>query len=317
MNKKVKQFLSIFVLMIIIALAFYYIYTNYHEFSSLKLENPSFIFFISVLFLVSYVFISIETKYLIKPLKVDLSFIEAYALSIMTGFYNLITPFRGGMAARAIYLKKKHKFSYSDFFASLSASYILMFFVASILGLLSSYLIYQSEGKYNLILIGIFIVVFFGMIFLMVLPDLSSRKFSLSLSNNSIFQKFLKVINGWQVIKHNHFIIIVIIIITLIQILFSSVILYMQFHVFGWEISLSKAILISCIGNLGLLISLTPAGLGINESITIFTALALGISPSQTLPVAILGRLITTVILFILGPISSYYLLKRNSRIDK
>ena len=313
MNKKIKSALSISLLILILGLAIYYIYSNIHEFSSLKLLKPEFIVYIVLLFLISYIFISIETQYLIKPLKVNLSFIETYALSIMTGFYNLITPFRGGMAARAIYLKKKHNFSYSNFFATLSATYIVMFFVASIFGLFASYFIYSQKGSYNIILIGIFTVVFLAMIFLMLLPDFSKTRFASSISKKPFLEKFLRVINGWQIIKHNKKIISLIIIVSAFQLILAAISLIFQFSIFGWEISFYEALLISSIGSIGILISITPAGLGIQESITIFTALALGISPSQSLPVAILGRLITTVILFILGPVSSYWLLRNSN----
>ena len=295
-------------------MAAYYVYSNYHEFSSIKLVNPIFILFIAILFLFAYIFVSLQTIYLLRPLKVNLKFFEAYTLSMMTGFYNLITPFRGGMAARAVYLKKKHNFSYSDFFATLSASYIITFFVAGLIGLIASYLVYAQEGSYNLVLIGIFIVIFLGMIFLMILPDFSKTKYASSISKRPLLQKFLRIINAWHEIKHNKRIISLIFIATTIQLIIATVSLIISFSIFGWQISFADALLISCIGSAGILISITPAGLGIQESITIFTALALGISPSQTIPVSILGRLISTVILFILGPLCSYYLLKRKSK---
>jgi uncharacterized protein (TIRG00374 family) len=89
------------------------------------------------------------------------------------------------------------------------------------------------------------------------------------------------------------------------------IILMLQFKVFGMELSFAKAAYLTAIGGLSLLIQLTPAGLGINEAITVFSASTIGITPAQSLSVAILGRLISVVVLFTLGPLFSYLLMKK------
>ena len=54
--------------------------------------------------------------------------------------------------------------------------------------------------------------------------------------------------------------------------------LYLQFKVFGINIPVISALFITSITSLSILISITPANLGIQELITVFSALTLGIT---------------------------------------
>jgi uncharacterized protein (TIRG00374 family) len=261
-----------------------------------------------LLFIINYLFVGIITKNLLQPLNVKLSFIEAFKLSIVTGFYNLITPFRGGMAVRAVYLKKKHNFTYTNFLATLAASYILIFLVASILGLISVYLIYTSEKIFSQILFLIFLGAFISMTFTIIFSP------KIPLTKYKFINKFIEVINGWHLIKNNKKVIFSVVFFSLIQTLLTSFMVYLQFNVFGIEITFAKCIFLSAIGVFSLLVGITPANLGIGEAITVFSALTIGITPVQSLSVAILGRLISFSVLFILGPIFSYQLLRNKPK---
>lgn len=301
---KTSKIISVLILFLILALAFFFIYKNLSDFKSLTIVSPHLIFYIIIFFIINYIIIGIILKELIYPMDVKLSLKEAFQISVVTGFYNLITPFRGGMAARALYLKKKHNFSYSSFFATLSASYVLTFLIAGFLGLLSTYLIYSKEGILSIPLLILFLGAFTSMLLIITV----SPKFKPS--KNNYINKFINVINGWHLIKSKIKLILTISILTAMQILISSYMLQLQFQVFGIEISFMKCLFLSSIGALSILIAITPANLGIAEAITVFSALTIGISAAQSLSAAILGRLIQTIILFILGPIFSYILIK-------
>ena len=124
--------------------------------------------------------------------------------------------------------------------------------------------------------------------------------------------KFVKVINGWHLIREKKRVIFTVTLLSCTQLLLSSFMLYLQFQVFGFHISFINALFLSSLGSLGILIAVTPANLGISEAIAVFSALTLGIPASQSLSVALLGRVIQIIVLFILGPICSYLLLKKS-----
>lgn len=308
MEKRIKKILSILLLITIIFFFIYYIYKNISDFRSIRFVNPVYIFIILIIFIVNYFIIGLTTKNLLLPLKVNLSKLEAFALSLATGFYNLITPFRGGLAARAIYLKKKHDFSYSDFFATLSASYVIIFFISSLLGMISTWMIYTETKIFSWIVFLVFLGVFIPLLMIIIFsPRIPETKYS-------YINYFIKIINGWHLIKNNRKLIAIISLLTMIQTLLSAFSTYLSFFIFGSNITFIKALFITSISFLGILISITPAGLGIGETITVFSALTIGISPSQSLSAAILGRVISTISLLILGPICSYWLLKKKDK---
>ena len=304
---KSRKFFGITVLVLLVALAIYYLKSNISEFSELRIVNAWYILPLIFLFILSYWFIGFVLKILLNPFGADLTLKESFMISIVTGFYNLITPFRGGMVARGVYLKKKHNFSYTNFFATLAASYIIIFLISSFIGLISVYLIFIIYGVFNLIIFFIFTLMFFGMlIIVLIAPELSERK-------NKLINKLTKIINGWHLVKTKKKVVLWVGFISAIQILLGAFMLYLQFKVFGFEISYLKSLFLSCIGNLGILIAITPANLGISEAITVFSALTLRITPAESLSAALLGRVVSFVVLFILGPIFSYFLLRKKS----
>ena len=85
---------------------------------------------------------------------------------------------------------------------------------------------------------------------------------------------------------------------------------YLQFRVFGIEVTFVKCIFLSAVGILALLVAITPAGLGINEALVVFSALTIGITPAESLSAVLLGRAVQMLVLFVLGPVFSYTLLK-------
>lgn len=303
--KHLRKILSYLIFLILLALAINYFINNLSLFKSLTIVSPWLFIFLIVLFLINYVSLGFLNIYLLSPLNVCLRVFESFQLSIVGGFYNLITPFRGGMAARAVYLKKKHNFTYTNFLATLAASYVLIFLVAGIIGLLTTYLIYKTTGAFSLPIFLIFLAAFLGMLFIIVV----SPKFPLV--RYEFINKFIRVINGWHLIKRNKKVIFATTILSFIQLLISALMLYLQFRVFGITVSYPAVLFIAALNSIGILIAITPAGLGVTEAITVFSAAAIGITPVQSLSAALLGRAVSLAVLFILGPIFSYILLKK------
>jgi glycosyltransferase 2 family protein len=299
-----KKIISIIILTLTIVLAGYFIKNNLNDFKQLTIINPIYISIFIALLLLIYFIIGLITKAILKPLNVNLSKKEAFQVSVMTGFYNLITPFRGGLASRAVYLKKKYEFPYTTFLSTVAASYIIEFFIASLAGIIATYLIYLATGLFSIILFFIFLGMFLAMSFIIIFsPTIKERK-------KPWLDRFIRVINGWHILKRNKKLLIHVSFLTFIKLLIASILLLLQFKAFGMNITYLKTIFLTAIGNLGILISITPANLGISEFITVFSALTIGITAVESLSASILGRLLVAIVLFILGPIFSYYLIK-------
>ena len=306
MIPKLKNLISIGILLIIVALFIYYIIQHISDFQQLSLVNPFYLVILLALFIFTYYLISIITKNLLYPLGVKLKGFEAFALSIVTGFYHLITPFRGGTITRAVYLKKKHEFSYTNFLASLAGKYLIIFLTASFIGLITTLFINYIYGSFSWIIFFVFLAIFLPLLLIVVLSP------KLSLTKNNFINRFIKVVNGWHLIKNNKRVIIIITLVSILQLIIGAFMFYFQFRVFGIEVEFIKCLFLASIGSLSILIAITPAGLGINEAVIVFSALTIGITPAQSLSVALLGRVIGFLVLFILGPTFSAFLIKHN-----
>jgi uncharacterized protein (TIRG00374 family) len=300
---KIKNLISGVVLILIISYLIYYIKNNLHNFKQLTLTNPLYLIPLIIIFFLFVYSNGIILKTLMKPFKIKLKNNEAFGLAIVTNFYNLLTPFRGGAAARAIYLKKKHDFPYVHFLATLSAIYILIFLVSSITGIFS---MLTLQEKSTPILLALSIFTIFLLSIIIFSPKIKEK-------NNKWLNRFIKVINGWHLIKNNKKIITITIIISLIQIFLTALNNLIAYQIFGIEITLAKALFIAAISNLAIIVAITPGNLGIGDAINVFTANIIGIPLTEAIAATILLRAVNLVIIFILGPIYSYKLIKRKN----
>ena len=311
MNK--KKIFQILVLIILIVWFAVYFYQNIEEFRHLKIVNIAYLIplcLLSILFLITN---GLVLKYFLEPFKVKLKFKEWFGLSVINTMGNYLTPFRGGAVAKAVYLKRVHQFSYSYFLSTLAGVYIIVFLVNSFVGLLTAILLYYVYGVFNVFIFAIFLCIF---LFLLGIVFFSPR---IKETKHSFVNKFINIINGWHLIKNNKKVITVIGLISLANVAIMVLMMFLEFRVFGLEISLLSVLFLSIVSTLGLFISITPGALGIKEAIVAFTATVINIPISQALTVSILDRVVGLGIIFILGPIFSYILMnqKRNDKIQR
>jgi uncharacterized protein (TIRG00374 family) len=298
---KIKNLISGSVLILIIIYLIYYINNNLQNFKQLTMTNTLYLVPLLIFFLLSLYLNGIMLKTLMKPFKIKLKNNEAFGLAAITNFYNIITPFRGGAAARAIYLKKKHDFPYVHFLATLSAIYILIFLVSSIVGIFSMLTLQEKSIP---ILITLSILTIFLLLIIIFSPRIKEKR-------NKWLNRFIKVINGWHLIKNNKRIIAITIIISLVQVLLTALNNLIAYQIFGIEITLAKALFIAAISNLAIMVAITPGNLGIGDTINVFTANIIGIPLTEAIAATILLRAVNLAIIFILGPIYSYKLIKK------
>jgi len=300
-NYNSKKIVGTTLLIAILYLLFKYILKNLNDFQNLQMNNPETILLMALVLLISFFVTSVLHINLLKPFRIKLNKNEAFGLAIITNFYNLITPLRGGAAARAIYLKKKHDFPYVHFLATLSAIYILIFLVSSLTGIFS--MLTLTEKNYPILLVlSIFTISLLSIIIFS--PRIKEN-------GNKWLDRFIKVINGWHLIKNNKKIIIITIIISLVQVFLAAINNLIVYQIFNIEISLAMALFIASIGNLSIIISLTPGNLGIGDAISVFIANIIGIPLTEAIAANILLRTVNLAVILILGPIYSYKLIKK------
>ena len=102
---------------------------------------------------------------------------------------------QSGAALRAVYLKKKHNFNYTNFFVTLYALYVIVFFNVACIGIVVSALIYVKYNIISYFVFGILILTFLVLgIFFIVPVEIPNQK-------RRLFQLCKKTIDSWNQIE--------------------------------------------------------------------------------------------------------------------
>src|SRR5680860_887091 len=177
-----KRYLLAILLYIIIACFLYaFIKNNISDIEKIKDITFDCLLYLIILISSTLLLLGLKTKLIVNHFNIHLSRKEWIGLGVINTFWNYIF-LKGGVMARAVYLKKKN-LSYSDFSSIIVVTHIislmLFSFLSFIIFIFASFYFHISFVK---------VIIFFLMIFLvMVLILNGSIK-----TKNKILQLFLK-----------------------------------------------------------------------------------------------------------------------------
>jgi len=294
-----KNKLKIIITLIVIGFLAYYISSNFEQFKIIKnLKTTDILIFVilQILFIYSNGLIH---KIFAKIFSVNLK--EAFGLSAVTSFLNLITPFKGGTGFRALFLKKIHKIDYKKFIALIYAKYVIISLFLTLLGAITSFLIDE---------------LYLGIIFLLAsLLCLIIIKFHFRLPNkNKILQNINKILESWEQIAKHKGIKEKLGLITIFNLMLTSLINFFTLKSLGASITFLDASFLAVIGSLSFFIQITPGGLGITEGAYYLSTTFINISGPEAITAALIIRLSNAITLI---PIGIYYYFKLNRTIKE
>ncbi len=274
-----------------------YFYKNFDDIK--RISELKLIYIVPIILLnMAYIYLNgFFSKIISEPFNIQLR--EHFLLAIASSFVNLIAPFRAGVGLRAVYMKKKYNLDYLLFSASIFGNYVIILLVTSIIALILMVIIYVEYKLFNIAVTAIFS----GLFILSVLA-ISSK---LTFKNKMIDQINL----GWKLIKAHPKTIVKLIINTLLGVIVYSLNVFLIFKGLNLEIGIIAAIYFTVMNVLSSFINLTPGSFGITEGLFLISAKILGISPTISLLVALISRVIGTFILVVLGPWANYKLFKK------
>ncbi len=219
-------------------------------------------------------------------------------------FYNLVLPLRAGLVLRGVYFKKKFGLSYNDYAVSLAASYVVNFLLLSILGLVGVSILWRNYGIIAWPFVAIFLCIGMASISFFLFP-------SHPLLKKIKIDRIQKLIAGWNVLRKSKVDVVLLFIYTALILGCGVGLTVLSFRVFGHSISIADSLFLVAVGSLGLLVSITPAGLGVNELLLVISTSYIGISPALAVASALLGRIVSSIIILLFGFISNIYLARR------
>ncbi|MBS3167452.1 flippase-like domain-containing protein [Candidatus Woesearchaeota archaeon] len=304
MKKLLNATVSLFIVGLIIFFFVRYITKNIADFKKILLVSPFYIMLLTLTFLVTIWLSARMMDLMLRGFGLKLKKWENIGLVNITNFYNTITPFRGGAAIRAIYLKKKYNFNFTGFLSVFPAVYIVLIVSGSILGILGLVLAKLFYNQFNL-LIFLFLlsITLLTLIIAFFIPKLSETKYSL-------LNKIIYIINGWQIIKKNKSLMFKTTLIALMQFIFIAISYNLAYSSIGYKLPFIYAIIITSINSLALLIAITPGNLGISEIINVFVANLIKIPVIESVLAMLIWRITNVLLILLLGMPSTYLLLK-------
>jgi uncharacterized membrane protein YbhN (UPF0104 family) len=230
-------------------------------------------------------------KFALQAFGVDLPAREWLSLTVATSILNYVTPLRGGMVARAVYLKAHYRFGYADFLSTLSAMYLMHVFIQGLLGLTGQALLWRQGAGIDRIALAMLAAGAALSALLMCVRVQLPRWQAFPL------RQIVQVLDGWTLLRRKRSSFLKLMGTTLAFALLSVLEVKLASAAVAVELPWGGVLLYTAGQNLAALGALTPVALGIAEVVSIYLGRALGYDISQALMIQALLRVVPLALL--------------------
>lgn len=284
----------------------FYLYNNADKY--LNLLNLSLFPIVAILLATSIsLFINgFISVYVFASLGVNLSVRNGFFLAAASTLANQL-PVSGGALTRAVYLKNRHNLSYAKFISSTLALFFCFISVNGFIGvLIMLYWILNGGGTVPPILLLGFVLMA-SCIIVFVIP-VEHIKVSGKLQN-----RLMQALDGWRIIGSKPLLLSKILGLQTLLMFLLAVRYWFAFQMLSQDLGVGQVILFSSGSVLTQLVSIAPGGLGVTETIVGGIASLLGFDMAVSIVAVGLDRLVSTVVIFVVGGISTVILGKQLS----
>jgi uncharacterized membrane protein YbhN (UPF0104 family) len=259
-----------------------------------------------VLFMVSVATIAANGLCLLifaRKFNIHLNWKEWFGLASVTSMGNYLTPFSGGLVARAAYLKHRYDFPYTLFLAMLTANYMISFAVISVTGSVTA-LTRIGIGSFSWPVLLFFLATLSTILLVSFVPSMAAGK------KHRLLRLIQPALEGFGIIRQDRALCGKLIALTLFNIAAGGLLYFMAFTAIGFSVPFTVSLLVYLLTSFTILINVTPGNIGVQEAAASFAAGILGAGADMGLLAALIVRAVTILSAFALGPIFSYLLSK-------
>jgi len=294
--------LKTIITIIVIGLLIWFLLSNKEVIDKIRNVNIKYFILLIIISIIDLIINGFFLKTVVKPFKIDLK--EHFLLSSASTFLNQIIPIRGGDGMRALYFKQKHKLNYFDYISTIFGYLIITFFYLSLLSLVVFFVIYITEGIFNITVNFILITIFIGCLWMVIKPVQLKKE-------NFITEKINYGLKGWKTISEHKKTLFSLIIISAISSINMIIKHYIGFLSIGINLSMIKVAYIYIIIKLVAFINITPGGLGFIEGAYLISGSILNIDIESMFALAIIIRGINIIVISPIGLIAYFYLINK------
>jgi uncharacterized protein (TIRG00374 family) len=305
-----KTIFNIFGILIVVLLILY-LYNNRDVLGSLKNIRWQHILWIVMLDTLSFLMGAYLNKSLINRFDSRVGLLDCIFLQYGNNFLNKILPTIGGGAAfRAIYLKRKYQFPYSQFVSTVGGLYVISFLSVAVVGIACLLAIYISNGQFNTVIFLAFLALLLPCLFIILFSP------QIPASNNKVLKVLKSVIDGWKIIKQDPRFIFVYALLSIALLLLSALQTSISYQALGVHTAFIPMLFLGTLGIILAFLNFTPDGIGIKEGVYIFSA-DLVQMPDDIL---VLGSLVLRGVSFgttlVVGGISYWFLIRELKKLE-
>ncbi len=286
----------------IVAAFGYYLYVNADRYLQLFHLSPV---GLAVLFLLSLqvpVLNGMQNTLLYRALgSTRFSHRTGFLLAAATSLANQL-PVPGGIVSRGFYLKRSYDLSYSVFTSSTISFFICFLSLDGFVGILILlyWALFRSIVAASSLWIGFSIM--FACMLVFWLPVHRLRLPA------PIQARLDRALDGWLIIRRDPLLVLKMLGLQLITILLVAIRYWLAFHMFSQNVTVADVLLMSNATILTQMVSLAPGGLGVREAIVGAVASVLGFGTAVSVAAVGLDRLVSTLVIFAVGGISTVIL---------
>ena len=265
---------------------------------------------LAVLILIGKALQGLQLRLLTSIYRIRLSFAEWFGLTVCKSMYGYLLPGRPGAGVQAVYLKKRHEFSFAHFSSLFAATALIDAGSAASVGLLACVALHSLVRQVHPFFSAVFGAVLgacaFGCVILLFargvtryVPTQSGRDFA------------ERAVEGLGLLRKNPGILLEVIGLGVARLVFDSGALFVACVAFDLRATFLEAVLMFVLSTFGMLLPLTPGSIGVNEGIIVAAGGLLGIRAGELLLAALVRRAIGLSLFFLLGWAFTHFLLGR------
>ncbi|NND03243.1 MAG: flippase-like domain-containing protein [Acidimicrobiia bacterium] len=313
MSDRIRRLLVLASVVVVLALMGAFVARNWDRFRDLEISQPWLVAPLLLAIGANLFFNGWLMASVLRPLGIDLSKQEAFALAALNRLGNYVAPMRLGASVRIVYLKKTYGLGVSRFLASMSATYLIQYSTLSVFGLIGlSWLTVTGRTSWNLL----------GWGFLAALTLLSALALWPLVGKEPpdgaglIRRAIARFLDGWATIRSGRGDLGRAVVWALATYLSFALMTYLEFRILGIEITPFGAAFVTSVGALTGLIGITPAGLGVSEGLIVLAASSIGLPAVAAFAAAILQRLAVFGFVSAVAPFASRTLARHSTSVD-
>jgi len=227
---------------------------------------------------------------------------EWFGLPFVTAMGNYITPFAGGMLARASYLKYRHSFPYAKFVSVIGASYLIYGWVSGIAGIAAVSLLTEGLAHAGELIL-FFVVMLLILSFCGVMPAVRIP------GENPAIRFLNSAVEGWVLIRKDPTLVTKLALYTAATVLLNGIAFWLAFGALsGGPVSFGVPFVVGIFFSLSVFIRVTPGNLGVSEAVATLASEFVGMGAGMGFMVSLLIRAASLIPIFVLGPLFSLLL---------